>query len=466
MKKCPIGIGNCSIYNLYIFGAFIFHLLEDYLLSLDDIKENYKYNLFGFTPVLKMHKIVRLLYKYMGFIVFGTIFFYIQNAKGINNISSNQIEDSGQTISRKFSSKSNKSNESNKPNKYYKELLIIGIIYSLQALTRKILTIFGFGKFDLWIFNIIFIFILMKKNFKIKIYKHQKYSLIFNFLSNFILLIVANLIKSYDSIKENSNNKKINGFYYTKEIVGNDYFFYGSFFIFIYIIYIVLSIANSYSKVLSKKLMDLKYQSHFKIIINIGIFGLLFTTIILLFTSIFKCDDNIIKICKINGHLDSVYEYYLKMKNQYKKDKDLLFFEIIIIIPLYAFITFIQFTFEYLIIFYLNPYYILISDSAYFFTQQILKIIFQNKNIDNYFYFTFISDILAFLTYFIYLEIIELRFCELNKDIRKNIIKRQDYLNDYSRDSDLEIEDYFIDNPDNQNKTNKLFDGDVSIEMK
>ena len=74
MKRCPIGIGNCSIYNLYIFLAFIFHLCEDYLLSLEDIKDNFKNNLFGFSPVLKKHKIVRLLYKYFGFIIFGTFF--------------------------------------------------------------------------------------------------------------------------------------------------------------------------------------------------------------------------------------------------------------------------------------------------------------------------------------------------------------------------------------------------------
>ena len=473
MKRCPIGIGNCSIYNLYIFLAFIFHLCEDYLLSLEDIKDNFKNNLFGFSPVLKKHKIVRLLYKYFGFIIFGTLFYFIQNPKVIKIINNNnQMKGRDQALTAIFTSKTNMPNQSDNKIKYFKELLIIGFIYSLQALTRKMLTIFRFGKFDLWIFNIIFIFVFMKKTFRINIYKHQKYSMIFNFVSNFILLIWANLIESYESIKENNENKKngkINGFYYSKEVIGSDYFFYGGFFIFIYIIFVILSIANSYTKVLSKKLMDLKYQSHYKIIIIIGIFGLFFTTLILLFTSIFKCDDNIKKLCKINDHLDSIYEYFLNIKNQYKKNKNLFFMEIFLVIPLYAFITFIQFTFEYLVIFYLNPYYILISDCTYFFTQQIFKIIFQNNKNEKYFYFNFTSDVLAFLSYFIYLEIIELRFCELNKDIRKNIIKRQYSLGDNFLDSNLEIEDYFIDNPDSQNNhnnnANNLFDVDSSIEL-
>ena len=191
---CPIGIGNCSIYNFYILGAFILHLLEDYLLSLDDIKDNYKNNLFGFSPKLKKHKLVRLLYKYIGFIIFGTLFYFIQNPKDIRDINNNLIKDNGLNLRLRYSLKTNKSFKSNK---YFKELLIIGIIYSLQALVRKILGFFGFAKFDLWIFNIIFIFILMKKNFKIDIYKHQKYSLIFIFISNFILLIWSNLVKSY-----------------------------------------------------------------------------------------------------------------------------------------------------------------------------------------------------------------------------------------------------------------------------
>ena len=461
---CPIGIGNCSIYNFYILGAFILHLLEDYLLSIDDIKDNYKNNLFGFSPKLKKHKLVRLLYKYIGFIIFGTLFYFIQNPKDIRDINNNLIKDNGLNLRLRYSLKTNKSFKSNK---YFKELLIIGIIYSLQALVRKILGFFGFAKFDLWIFNIIFIFILMKKNFKIDIYKHQKYSLIFIFISNFILLIWSNLVKSYVSIKENKENeiKKINGYYYSKEIIGNDYFFHGAFFLFIYIIFIILSIANPYSKVLSKKLMDFKYQSHYKIIIIIGIFGLFFTTIIILFTSIFKCDDNIKKnICKINGHLDSIYEYYLNIKDQYKEHKTLFFVEILIVIPLYAFVIFLQFTFEYLIIFYLNPYYILISDCAYFSTQQILKVIFQFNNIENYFYINFTADILALLSYFIFLEIIELRFCELNKDIRKNIIKRQYSSSINFIDNDLEIEDYYIDNLENTiYNENSLVD--MNIEM-
>ena len=60
MAKCPIGIGNCSFYYLYILGASIMKLLEDYLISLDDINKNYKYNLFTINTILKKHKIIKV----------------------------------------------------------------------------------------------------------------------------------------------------------------------------------------------------------------------------------------------------------------------------------------------------------------------------------------------------------------------------------------------------------------------
>jgi hypothetical protein len=81
MWKIPIGFGNCSPSYLYIAGASIFGLIQDYLLSLSDIKKKYEYNIFGIKTVLKSHKLIRVLYGYISYILFGFLFFFISLKK-------------------------------------------------------------------------------------------------------------------------------------------------------------------------------------------------------------------------------------------------------------------------------------------------------------------------------------------------------------------------------------------------
>ena len=103
--------------------------------------------------------------------------------------------------------------------------------------------------------------------------------------------------------------------------------------------------------------------------------------------------------------------------------------EIIIVTPLFLFLEFFGFACEMLIIYYINPVYVLIRENLYY---CILRFIFILSNIGNYtdyittqqFFILQSSEIVALLGYIIYLEIIELRFCGLDKDLRRNIIVR------------------------------------------
>ena len=63
----------------------------------------------------------------------------------------------------------------------------------------------------------------------------------------------------------------------------------------------------------------------------------------------------------------------------------------------------------------------------------------------------FISDFLCIITFFIYSEIIELNFCNLNYDIRKNIILR-------GLDNDFQLDDL------NRSKINDELDDDTNID--
>ena len=87
---------------------------------------------------------------------------------------------------------------------------------------------------------------------------------------------------------------------------------------------------------------------------------------------------------------------------------------------------FVSFTCEIFIIKYLNPNYLLMSDNVYF---EILKIVNYAEEINKKlllpkFIILQISEVLEFIGCAIYLEIIELKFCGLNKNIKRNIMER------------------------------------------
>ena len=128
----------------------------------------------------------------------------------------------------------------------------------------------------------------MKKFFNTIIYKHQLYSLIFNFGINLILLIVASSIKINEN--DQSDYSKI------KDKFGN-YIYIGLF----YLVFFALAAIISLSQVLQKHLMDFEYISPFKILFIIGIFSRFFTLITLIITTKVKCNGNLIrkKLCQI-----------------------------------------------------------------------------------------------------------------------------------------------------------------------
>ena len=72
MSKCCLGLGKWSHFYLYIFGYIISSILYDLLLNLDGKKDGK--GLFLFSPILNGHILIKYLYKYLGFIIFGIIF--------------------------------------------------------------------------------------------------------------------------------------------------------------------------------------------------------------------------------------------------------------------------------------------------------------------------------------------------------------------------------------------------------
>ena len=133
--------------------------------------------------------------------------------------------------------------------------------------------------------------------------------------------------------------------------------------------------------------------------------------------------------------------------------------EIIAVTPLKICGCFFECLLELLIIYYLNPIYILVSDCIYYGSLIGLSLIF-DFNLKTL--LKLIVEIVTLFYYLIYLEIIELKFCGLDKNLRISITKRgireikgNDF--DESNDDEEVSSDYNVDNEsNNDNDIGKL----------
>ena len=408
MKYFPISLGNCSRDYLYIFAAFAFKFLQEWLISFSSILTTTQKNIFGIETKLQNHILITALYSNLGYIIFGFLFFYIskryKTKKKVDNDKS--ISKINLIYKKRFFAKN-----------LLKQLLIVSLLFNSQFILRKIVNFLKCYEFDLWIFNIIFILIYMKQFFVIKIYRHQKISLIFIVSTNFILLICLTFFKTHISV--NDGESFINSYQYVSELLGSR-----GYIILICFFYIVLSNILSLGRVKSKQLMEKQYETPYRIIFFIGVIGSIAIFIILIFTSIFNCSETFAKLaCYNDNHIDSIPQYFSELKDKFVNSTGIFFFEFLIVLPLYLFVSFYQFVCEMLITFQLNPNYILISDCIFYGIKQIISKI-NGKTETNYFIVQFIAEICALIGYIIFLEIIILNFCKLNKDVKINIIQR------------------------------------------
>ena len=125
----------------------------------------------------------------------------------------------------------------------------------------------------------------------------------------------------------------------------------------------------SLSQVLQKQLMDFEYISPFKILLGIGIFSTFFTLITLTITTNVNYNGIIIEERFLNGtdnntYFDSFTIYGNNLQEKFNKDKKPEFFvEIFLVYPLYSLACYSKYFFETMIIYHLNPNYVLISDT-------------------------------------------------------------------------------------------------------
>lgn len=300
--------------------------------------------------------------------------------------------------------------------------------------------------FDYYFMNLVIITIILKVIYKQKIYKHQLIAVILVIVIS-SLCFISCLFMSYTS-KDNENVYYIDMFdgkYYQIPIL--------------IFLYIILSIFFCSGLILQKNLMEFKFISPYKMLLYKGILGIIGSIIGLIIAGYFKCEEELSGDNKEKIVGKTIFEFFV-CSNEYNGnfyyDHFISYFtsfeggrtkEALILI-LYCIFYFINELSLILINKFLSPTHYLIAESFYSLLHipvhylsnasfnEIEKSIDKGEkiNIRKIYHaiiqtfktriLKFIACFFDFLCFIIYLEIIELKFCNLNKNIRKNIEKR------------------------------------------
>ena len=429
-----IGFGQCSKYYLYILGTVVLKAINDVIFGFSDIDQRNKedFQIIKPTPLFGKHNLLQNLFRYLGFIIGGYLFLKIK----MKISTSQKSEDIG-----KQASKSDIKLIYNTKSKYVEfkaiEIIIIASIFCIHYELRKFLYLMNFYFLDYVSFNVIFIVLFMHIYFKIEFYNYQKCSLCFIIITNSLLLLINSFLPQHRSDDKNEYD-------IYEDTLGNAALCIPFLFLFIILAFII-----SYARVKIKLITTIKFISNFTIIIFIGICGICFTIIEIIFSESFSCNldemnETFRTLCLINStddnliYHDEIKTFFVDFGNLSGKD---VFINILLMI-IYPVICFFEILCELLIIYYLDPIYILVRDNIYYFFVRITFVMLRvNDDIKAYitprFFLHEFSEIFAIIGYCIYLQLIELRFCGLDNDLKKNIIIRGKYesklipMNDY-----------------------------------
>ena len=380
MANCVIGIGKCSPLYKYILFSIVFNLIKDFFLKK--------------TFYLKDSLLILSVYKYFGFSIVGALLYYISliknRSRNHNKVNINNQENNNKLI---YIGKTIIKIENKDANMF----LIICLFYVIFFESIKLLKFFDFRELFIWSIDSFSMLIIMQFYYPKKMYKHQLCSMIFIIIFCSTLLIIASIIKREE------NNENI---YENRGIVKC---------LLIMTFFIFIASLNSFDRIKIKPFMDNKFISPYKILFFVGIFGLVLNLIALIIFFIIngKCEDKNI-FCYGNTS-----DYISNIKNLDLKD----FIIEIIFSLLYIFFYSLSLACEFLIIKYLDSFFVLNADNIYIEIGRIISYIEAPKDKIKFIIIQ-VAEIIALISCLIYLEIIELRFCRLNHNLRKNITIR------------------------------------------
>jgi hypothetical protein len=301
-----------------------------------------------------------------------------------------------------------------------------------------------FQDLDFWMFELIFLWYLSIKMFKYKIYKHQFLGLSLCIFSG--LLKVGCIIVTFVGYKNEVNEKDLPIFYKNNKPI-----FRICIGIILYVLFIALR-AYIYMKL--KWYMDKKNVSSNSLFIIYGLFGILIYTIISIVGTLVACPDHELSqyLCKVKyGNNNKKYlENFISYTSNYEVEKLTQTIPIIIFGTLFYFI---KEYFSVLIIKHFTPVHVIISVPIEYLLEKVVLMIntkinnntiFYNNNKNKIikFFFNLFGDFFCVVGFLIYLEIIVLKCCKCDYDIRDSMIRRslaEIKLDDSDEESGIQI---------------------------
>jgi len=302
------------------------------------------------------------------------------------------------------------------------QTIILGFIYFLHSFLGYLGKDLFENKIVVYFLssNVLFLNILQKFLLEIKVYRHQIASFIIFFFFDVVYLIIVLL------------DKKLN--YDIKELI---FIFLSNFFFSLEITY-------------EKKVLNKNNFILYIICILMGVFSFCFYLISSIITTIISSTIDI-------EDKDKYKVYLFNYKNYFKEIDDQIIFEVIKIF-IFIILSCIFNVLQFLTIKYLSANHVLITYAMLSIYNSILMDIQDIEITRLTLICTFILYIILFFVLFIFLEIIQLNFCGINKDITFKIGLQSD-VNRYMQTFNTKVDD--LENNDNNNENEES----KSIEM-
>ena len=136
-----------------------------------------------------------------------------------------------------------------------------------------------------------------------------------------------------------------------------------------------------------------------------------------------------------------------------EKEKYKFWLEIFCVYPLYSFTSFMELTCEMLTIYYLNPFYVLMTNNLYYEITELINFLPNASNAGlkiAHFVVTEFSEIFASLGYMVYLEILELNFCGLNDKLKFKLAEKGDI--EFKKLTDRKTRQIYLDENDDESE--------------
>ena len=431
-----------------IFNIFWYHIIAKFLLEylLDSFfpKKTSLLDKNPFPPRI----LVQEAFNYLGTFI-GSLFLIKYEVSQVkkNNINSIQSNEHSYSLFLKESNPRTPSSEivfiynDFEGNIFQLQNIIIVILLFFSIQIKNAFFTFNLRGLDFWIPEIFFVCFITHKMFGMPIYLHKKAAIYF-VLTFCTIFKALSLIYRFVDDDENSLYKE----YLWIIPIG-------------ILIFISITLLRAYTFCKIKSFFDFKFLLSSKFLALYSIIGAILCFIFGLIASLNPCVEkktfkNINLICTIKDKKIENFRYYYDSYSIFFKTlwvterKIWINIGFVVIFIIKIILSFAVKIYLMLILQKLNPEYLICSNSIYYFITDIIVFIIYYISLSQEFkiykFFGIIAQLFSVFGTIVYLELIELNFCNLNHDLKRNIRDRaekdiNENENEEARISELEM---------------------------